>query len=317
MSLGRWTSFDRGGRDGSASVRGATIVKRILVPLDGSRLSEGILPLATVMGHGHGAELLLIRVLSRHESPEVHARAHQEAEAYLSGIAAQLSTHDVAVRWTVSCGPPNALIVDAARDREVDLVMMSTHGRGAVLPSVAERVVRQAPVPVLLVRGELAWEHGHVGRIVVPLDGSGLSASILPLVAQLAAPFDFTIDLLRAVEPLPAYASIEVSAAKRDEMRRLHTADAEEYLTKVAGPLEALGLRVTRSIAYGLPGAAIVGHAHEAGAGLIAMSTHGRTGLSRLLLGSVAEEVMRAAAVPLLLWKAPSPSPTPAETTSC
>jgi nucleotide-binding universal stress UspA family protein len=283
-------------------------VKRILVPLDGSRLSEAIIPLATAVARGHGAELLLIRVLSRQESPDVHARAHQEAEAYLTGIAAGLVTHDVAVRWTVCCGPPDQLIVEAARDREVDLVMMSTHGRGAVLPSVAERVVRQAPVPVLLVRGEFAWQQGHVGRIVVPLDGSGLAASILPLVAQLAAPFDFTIDLLRAVEPLPGYASVEVSATKRDEMRRLHTADADEYLTKVAGPLEALGLRVSRSIAYGPPSAAIVGHAREVGAGLIAMSTHGRTGLSRLLLGSVAERVMRAAPVPLLLWKVPAPA---------
>ena len=284
-------------------------MKRVLVPLDGFPLSERIIPLATALARGHRAELLLIRVLSRQESPEAHARAHQEAEAYLALIAGDLATHEVAVRWTVRCGAPDRVIADAAVDRDADLVTMSTHGRGSVTPSVAERVVEQATVPVLLVRGEFVWQRGHIGKIVVPLDGSGPSASILPLVAQLAEPFDFTIDLLRAVEPWPGYASVDMSPAKREEMRRLDTTDAEEYLTRVAGPLEALGLRVTRSIAYGVASAVIVRHAGEVGAGLIAMSTHGRTGLSRLLLGSVAEGVLRAAPVPVLLWKAPTASP--------
>jgi nucleotide-binding universal stress UspA family protein len=280
-------------------------VKRILVPLDGTPLSEAIVPLATALARGHHAELLLLRVLPRSESPEVHARTREEAEAYLALIARGPAAHEVAVRWTVCCGVPDRVIADAALDQGVDLVTMSIHGRRAVTPSVAERVVRHAPVPVLLVRGEFVWERGHIGRVVVPLDGSGLSESILPLVAQLTAPFDFTIDLLRAVEPVPASAVVETSAARTEESRQLGIAEAASYLARVAGPLEARGLYVTRSIGHGPAADVIVRHAADAGVGLIAMSTHGRTGPSRFLFGSVAERVLRVAPAPVLLWKAP------------
>lgn len=283
-------------------------MKRILVPLDGSPLSEAIIPLATALARGHRAEVLLVRARRRQGFPEAEVAAHEEAETYLALIAKKLAAYGVPARWMVCCDEPDRAIADAARDNAVDLVTMSTHGRGAVTRSVAEGVVRQAPVPVLLVRGQLVWQRGEIGKIVVPLDGSGLSASILPLVAQLAEPFDFTIDLLRAVEPLPAYAVVEISAAKTEEMRQLEATDAGSYLAKVAGPLNAQGLRVTRSIGYGPAVDVIVRHAGEAGAGLIAMSTHGHTGVGRLLLGSVADRVLRAAPVPVLLWRAPAAS---------
>jgi nucleotide-binding universal stress UspA family protein len=283
-------------------------VKRILVPLDGTQLSEAIFPLATDLARGHRAELLLVRVLGPQESPEADAAARREADAWLAPIAAGLALQ-VPTRWEVCQGVPDRAIAAVARDRGADLVAMSTHGRGSVTASVAERVVQQAPVPVLVVHGPFAWPRGHVGTVVVPLDGSALSASILPLVAQVAGPFDFAIELLRAVEPVPECAPVEIPAAGRKEMRQRETAEAEGYLAGVAEPLEARGLRVTRSIAHGPADVAIVRHAGDVGAGLIAMSTHGRTGLGRRLLGSVAERVLRAAPVPVLLAKAPVEGP--------
>lgn len=277
-------------------------MKRILVPLDGSPFSEAIVPLATALARGHRAELLLVRARRRQGFPEREVAAQEEAETYLALAVKNLLAPDVPVRWTVCCDEPDRAIARAVLDNEADLVTMSTHGRGSVMPSVAERVVQQVPVPVLLARGDLVWQGNRIGRIVVPLDGSELAARILPVVARLAEPFDFTIDVLRALEPLPELGSPETSAAS--------------YLAQVAGQLETRGLTVTYTVACGQAADVVVRHAGGAGVGLIAMTTHGRTGLGRRLLGSVAEGVLRAAPVPVLLWNAgANPAPAGAQGT--
>jgi nucleotide-binding universal stress UspA family protein len=284
-------------------------VKRILVPLDGSRLSEAIVPLAEALARDYDAELLLVRALRSLGTPEAEVHAQEEAETYLRGIAGGLEARRLPVTWKVWYDEPDRAIADAARFNAVDLVAMSTHGRGGLtrllFGSVAESLVRRAPAPVLLVRGELSWQPGGLGKILVPLDGSDLSEAVLPVVAGLAGPFDLAIQLLRVIEPMP-YAAPELSLARTEEIVRLQEDDAEGYLAKVGMPLEAKGCHVTRTIVRGLPVDAIVRAASEGGAGLIAMSTHGRSGFGRLLLGSVAERVLRAAPVPVLLWKAPA-----------
>jgi nucleotide-binding universal stress UspA family protein len=265
-------------------------VKRILVPLDGSPFSEEIIPLATALARGHRAELLLVRARRRQGFPERDVAAQEEAETYLALAVKNLLAPDVPVRWTVRCDEPDRAVARAVLDNEADLVTMSTHGRGRVTASVAERVVQQVAVPVLLARGDLVWQGDRIGRIVVPLDGSELAARILPVVARLAEPFDFTIDLLRVLEPSPGAGSVETAAAS--------------YLAQVAGRLESRGLAVACTVACGQAADVVVRHAGGAGVGLIAMGTRGGTGQGRLLLGSVAERVLRAAPVPVLLWNA-------------
>lgn len=288
-------------------------MKRILVPLDGSRLSEAIVPLAEALARDYEAALLLVRALRTLNSAEAEVKAQEEAEVYLRGMADELTARGLRVEWKVWYDEPDRAIADAARFNAVDLITMTTHGRGGLsrlmFGSVAESLVRMAPAPVLLVRGELAWQPGGLRKIVVPLDGSERSEAILPVVERLAGPFDLAIELLRAIEPLPAYAAAEISSARTEEMIALEEADAEGYLRKVATPLEAKGLRVTRSVGRGLAVDVILRRAEEAAAGLIAMSTHGRTGVGRLLIGSVAERVLRSAPVPVLLWKAPAGKP--------
>lgn len=287
-------------------------MKRILVPLDGSRLSEAIVPLAEALARDYEAGLLLLRALQPLGSPDAEAKAQDEAEAYLRTMAADLAARGRSVEWKVWYDEPGRAIADAARYNAADLIVMTTHGRGGLtrlmLGSVAEGLVRQSPVPVLLVRGDLSWHPGTLAKILVPLDGSELSEAVLPVVAGLAGPFDFAIELLRAIEPIPAFVATELSAGHSEEVLRLKEADAEGYLTKLATPLQARGLRVAHSVALGPAVDAIVRRARESGAGLIAMTTHGRSGVGRLLLGSVAERVLRAAPVPVLLWKAPAES---------
>jgi nucleotide-binding universal stress UspA family protein len=287
-------------------------VKRILVPLDGSRLSEAIVPLAEALARDYEAELLLIRALRSQGSPDAEVEAQEEAEAYLLTMAGDLVARGLSVTWKVWYDEPDRAIADAARFNAVDLVTMSTHGRGGLtrllFGSVAESLVRKAPAPVLLVRGELSWQPGGLGKILVPLDGSELSEAVLSVVARLAGPFDFAIELLRVIESIPAYAAAELTLERTEEIVRGEEADAEGYLAKVAVPLEASGCRVTRTIARGLAVDTILRAARDGSAGLIAMTTHGRSGIGRLLLGSVAERVLRSAPVPVLLWKAPAES---------
>jgi nucleotide-binding universal stress UspA family protein len=283
-------------------------VKRILVPLDGSRLSEAVLPLAEALARDHAADILLVRALRPQPSAEAEIAAQQEAEAYLAGMAASLEGAGLpGVDWKVWYDAPDRAIADAARYNKADLVTMGTHGRGGLtrllLGSVAESLVRHAPVPVLLVRGELTWTPGAMARILVPLDGSTLSEEVLRVVQGLAGPLDVAVDLLQVIEPIPGPAMIELPGSAR-ELADVRPAEAARYLEKIAARLEGQGVRARAEVREGAAVEVITRVAQERGAGLIAMTTHGRSGLGRLLLGSVAERVLRAAPVPVLLWRA-------------
>lgn len=139
-------------------------------------------------------------------------------------------------------------------------------------------------------------------RALVPLDGSPLAEGIIPLLLKIARPLDMSIRLLRVLEP--------ASTAIGDGMRPSLLADpesrvreAEDYLAANAASLRALGTDVTVEVRHGRPDEQIVEAARETGADLIAMSTHGRSGLGRLLFGSVAEQVLRNADVPVFLMR--------------
>jgi nucleotide-binding universal stress UspA family protein len=291
-------------------MEGGTTVKRILVPLDGSRLAEATLPMAKALARDYEADLLLVRALRPLGSAEAEVVAQEDAEVYLRAVAGRLHARGLAVTWKVWYDEPARAIADAARHNDVGLIVMSTHGRGGLnrllFGSVAETLVRQAPVPVLLVRGDLSWQPGALEKILVPLDGSELSESVLSVVERLAGPFDFAIELLHAIEPIPPYASAELTSGITEDIGRLGRENAEGYLAKVAAPLEAKGCRVKSRVALGPAVDAILRAAQDGQAGLVAMSTHGRSGIGRLLLGSVAERVLRTAPTPVLLWKAPA-----------
>jgi nucleotide-binding universal stress UspA family protein len=138
-------------------------------------------------------------------------------------------------------------------------------------------------------------------RVLVPLDGSELGQSIVPLLLEIAGPLDMTVVLLRVLEPLTPLATDGMPIVVDDlQARRRH---AEEYLAPIAIGLRTRGIDVTSEIRVGRADEQILAAARELGAGLIAMSTHGRGGLGRLLFGSVAEQVLRHAEVPVFLMR--------------
>ena len=138
-------------------------------------------------------------------------------------------------------------------------------------------------------------------RVLVPLDGSELAESIVPLLLEIARPLGMAIVLLRVLEPLTPLATDGMPLVLDDLAARRQAAEA--YLGPIAVGLRTRGIDVSTEVRIGRVDEEILAVAREVGADLIAMSTHGRGGLGRLLFGSVAEQVLRHADVPVFLMR--------------
>ena len=139
-------------------------------------------------------------------------------------------------------------------------------------------------------------------RVLIPLDGSTLAEGIVPFILDIAGPLDLDLVLVRVQQPIAPQAIEGTLHFTVDDIAARLKA-AREYLARVAADLRGRGLRVTTDARYGEPVAEIVAAARETGAGMIAMTTHGRSGLSKLVFGSVAEAVLRRAAIPVLMMR--------------
>ena len=137
-------------------------------------------------------------------------------------------------------------------------------------------------------------------RALVPLDGSAVAESIVPFILEIAGPLDMQVTLVCVLVPVPPVA-VE-GAVVIDDVAKLQ-ADAEAYLARVAAELRAKGVRVTTAVRRGEPVNEILAAASDADADLIAMTTHGRSGLSRLLFGSIAAAVLARAEIPVFLMR--------------
>jgi len=283
-------------------------VERILVPTDGSELADGVLePLGPLLRGAGLRELVLLAVLPAVEAEDAGAALDRAdvARRRLDGLRDRLAL-EVPVRVEVDEGDPAERIV--ARAGEVDLVAMSSHGRGGVLRwvrgSVAERVLRSCPAPLLLWTTRSLGRPAPTGgtdRILVPLDGSDAAAEVLPLVADWARVHGSEVALL-GVHPFVADLPMPVPT----------THPAYWDPAKVAAGLEPHRERLARAgiparveARLGSPAGEILAAAAEAD--LVAMTTHGRTGVGRWLFGSVAEHVLRRCERPLLVKRTATP----------
>jgi len=139
-------------------------------------------------------------------------------------------------------------------------------------------------------------------RALVPLDGSMVAESILPFILEIAGPLDMEVALVRVLVPVPPMAVEGTRHVAIEDAAKLR-AEAEEYLASIAADLRAKGVSVTTAVRRGEPVAEILAGAREVDADLIAMTTHGRSGLSRLLFGSVAAAVLSHAEIPVFLMR--------------
>ena len=296
-------------------------VARVVAPLDGSETADQALPAAAALAALFAAPLHLVCVVDpQHLATPLNALLQGDALALALAVemeresaqqALAATADDLAQREgaaTVEIREGDAATEILAALRPGDLLVMTTHGRSGparwMLGSVAEAVVRRADGPVWLVRSG-ADEPSQVQRLVVPLDGSVRAEAALPAAGELAARLGIPVHLLTVIDVSPTTTLKLTTAALiaghlEDEVVRLHLA-AEHTL---ADGLVRLPDELTASteVRVGRPAAAIRDAAQPGD--LIVMTSHGRSGLARAFLGSVAEGVIRHAPAPVLLIRA-------------
>jgi nucleotide-binding universal stress UspA family protein len=271
-------------------------IERILVSLDGSEDSESVLPAIMPVVRAYAPVVTVLYVC---EDPEASLAPPERVAKACSA----LRSTNVNAHLELRQGLPSEEIVRAARDKKADLIAISTHGRGGAIRiiagSVAEEVLRHAEVPVLITRPSTLVH--ETTRLVIALDGSERSEEILPDVQRLARKLNATVDVIRAVQPATV-------AGIGEAPMLLPPEDVLPYLKGVVKRLEAEGLKANAAALEGRAADAILQYVSETHASLLCMATHGRSGLARILLGSVAEEVVRKAPCPVLLRRSVAPT---------
>ena len=287
--------------------------KSVLVSLDGSILAELALNFAESLVRASGARLILVRTVVPYtfggtDEAEARAKAIDEAERYLALIVDRLAQHGIEAEATVPYGEAAPSIVEVARLRAVDLIAICTHGRGGlghwVYGSVAEQVLAMAPTAVLLVRAWQALESvtsaTERSRVLIPLDGSPFAENALPVAEQLAATLDAELVLLRVVyPPSPTLTQGWIVASYLSEELETSESAARHYLEGVADRLSGSGRSVSIDVQVGTPASVIADIGGDVA--FLVMATHGRTGTDRLMMGSVANVVVRRGEVPLVV----------------
>lgn len=289
----------------------------VLVPLDGSPLAEAVLPYAETLARLLGATVRLVSVvepvsesgLARLDAVEQRLGEVRRGEVarHLESIVQQLAQRGSIASICVLAGVAADCIIDAAEDPNVVLVAMATHGRGGVkrllLGSVADKVMRLGTKPTLLVR--TTEEQGVqqplvVRRLLVPLDGSARAEQALPLAEKLARAAGATLVLARVEREL--WQTVVVEAPMYDV-----TAMDEEVSQALAEYLEKLRCRFQPETALelmpmrGYPALVLEDLALHGGSDLVVMATHGRGGMRRLAIGSMADRLVRLGAPTLLV----------------
>jgi nucleotide-binding universal stress UspA family protein len=246
----------------------------------------------------------------------------EQAQYYLSRVTHELKAEtQLSVSSSFQEGPVAETIRAHVQKYAFDVVVLTTHARGAFgrfwLGSVADTLVREVKTPILLVPpAETPLPRigpAPLRNILIPLDGTPLAEEILPAALALGRLFGSDYTLLRVLEPLRPVDPVPLGApgsfadmarAQAREVEKVHEelrARAKTYLETLAVPLRREGLQVQTQIAMDeQPAHAIL---HSAGHDLIAMTTHGRRGLSRFFRGSVADKVLRGSSVPLLVQR--------------
>ena len=288
----------------------------ILVPLDGSEFSESVLDTAIDLARRWGARLEIATV---HEAVPAldhdlwESASREWSERYIEEVADRIQDEaDLTVPATSLDGSPAQAIQHHALARGVDLIVMATHGRGPMsrfwLGSTADGLVRHSTVPILLLRPDEdapgRMPSFEPRKVVVPLNGSPESEAILSHAIALVGDEGTEFDLVRVYPYAKDFSSsylphtVQMNTDLLEERRKA----AEEYIQAETDELVKQGLSAKGHVVVDeSPATGILDFAKRTGADLIAMSTHGRGGVPRLVLGSVTDKVVRGAQIPTLV----------------
>ena len=262
----------------------------ITVPLDGSEESSRIVPLATRLADGLGAKLSLIGVIAPGNEIDT-------LELSLDEIAPSLTTEIVVVR---SADVPGSILATNARLE--GCLCMASHGRGrsaALMGSVSAKVAAQSRRPLMLVGPNVPSDHEFSGSVVACVDGSRPSEAVLPIALAWAAALGRSAAVVTVAEPTPEPIFREPGSGRWDELPET----PDQYVGRVARSWGNLDVTVGSDVIFDPVSVSdgVAGYAASCSSALVVAGTHGREGLARIAVGSVAASIVHSAGVPVLL----------------
>ena len=289
--------------------------ERILVPLDGSRIGEIVLPYVAEISAKLGSEINLASVTEAHAVDVNHLY-----RSYLEQIKVEVQRkvndygrEEAKVFWKILLGKPADEILQYTDEVKADLIVMASRGSSGegpwLLGNIAAKVLRATTQSVLLVRAPASeaavQEKRVVKKILLPLDGSKVSETAIPYTTELALALDTELVLFQVVQPYATIGSPEVEVPYSqpivDENRRI---SAEKYLNNVRDNLKQKGLRTSSVVALGSAAEQIIDYAEAHDIDVIAMSSHGGRGIGRWVFGSVTNKVLHTGDTATLVVRA-------------
>jgi nucleotide-binding universal stress UspA family protein len=294
-------------------------MKRILVPLDGSLFAEQALPLAAVIAARQGGEIVLLTAVSAGDRwggrppAQWHTEEQAAAGAYLQTVAEGLRDKGARARTRVDWQEAADAISSAAEQEAAGFIVMTTHGRSGlsrwVLGSVADKVLRTASTPLILIRPVTDTPPPKtLHRITVALDGSKLAEAAIPEAERLARTMGASLLLVRAVVPAALVYGAEGVPGALPVLGEVEN-QARRYLERTAARLrKKRNVEVSLDVSVGAAAEVILEASRRNQSDLISITTHGRSGLERVVFGSVADAVVRHSELPVLVirsWSKP------------
>lgn len=280
--------------------------KRILVPFDGSELAERALVPALALTATMSAKLFFIRVvipLSLNLDPKLYQsiieQRQAEASRYLRSIQSRFSSSQADIETQVLVGRAARSIINFAQEKEIDLIVMSSHGRSGVnrwiYGSVADKVLHNVSCAKVIIHPQVITEHYSVKRILVPLDGSLIAEQALEPALALAEAVSAELIFLRVRtvsqilgQPVPGWSGLDAVMETTEQ-------DANAYLSGVQADMGDSSVSTSLRVTTGPAAEAIIDTADSQRVDLIVMCSRGCSGIERWVFGSVAEKVLRGA----------------------
>lgn len=297
--------------------------KKLLVTLDGSRLSESILPHARILARKFDLPVDLLRVVEseviavavnpkrNYSQSDAEQDLRTASTNYLEGIAESFA-NSRKVSCSTRVGDPAEVIIEKADEEDGTLVAMSTHGRSGTqrwyLGSIADKVLHASKSPMLLVKGKEDTAHNDeatINRIIVPLDGSPLAEKALPHATAAAKALDAEINMVRVYSLITNVYYGEGYMPNFEEIADRVREEAGDYLETKISELTTAGVKHGDGIIKeGDAAAKIIELAQGTPNSLIVICSHGRTGISRWVLGGTADRIVRHSGDPVLVIRA-------------
>jgi nucleotide-binding universal stress UspA family protein len=293
--------------------------RQILVPLDGSRLAESVLPAVYSLAERLGAQVQLLHLLEKDAPFSVHGQQHlqdpEQAEAYLDNVRGKAFVESAEVASHVheqEVENVAAGIVEHAEEYGTDLVVLCIHGKEVLhrwfSDTIPQQVVSLGTTPALIIRPGSPMASGEleIRKIAVALDDNPEHGRGLSVAKELARTFSATLELFLAV---PTHTTISGHLAPTArllpgtmrQMLDIEADSAARYLSKSIEDLRQEGIQAHGQVLRGKPARLLAMAAERLHADLIVLTTHGKTGLDAFWAGSVAPEVLRRSRIPLLL----------------